>query len=97
MIACHAIGLDPQLGFFHADTPGRDSLAADVMEAIWPDVDQWVLDLIGSHTFARKASGSLGVDADASALIRVEDMFEHGLNLGVVQRLVVRWIRKPLV
>ena len=54
VIACHAIGLDPQLGFFHTDTPGRDSLAADVMEAIRPDVDQYLLDLIGSHTFARK-------------------------------------------
>ncbi len=54
VIACHAIGLDSQLGFFHTDTPGRDSLAADVMEAIRPDVDKWLLDLIGSHRFARK-------------------------------------------
>jgi len=53
VVACHAIGLDSQLGYFHADTPGRDSLAADVMEAIRPDVDQY-LDLIGSHTFARR-------------------------------------------
>ncbi len=54
VIACHAIGLDPQLGFFHADTPARDSLAADVMEAVRPQVDQYLLDLIGSHAFSRR-------------------------------------------
>lgn len=54
VIACHAVGLDPQLGFFHADTPGRDSLAADLMEAVRPTVDQFVLDLIAEHRFTRK-------------------------------------------
>lgn len=54
MIACHAIGLDPQLGFFHADTPGRDSLASDLMEAVRPTVDRDILDLIAEHKFSRK-------------------------------------------
>ncbi|MDP3983690.1 MAG: CRISPR-associated endonuclease Cas1 [Acidimicrobiia bacterium] len=54
VLACHAVGLDPQLGFFHADTPARDSLAADVMEAVRPTVDRYILDLIGGHRFSRK-------------------------------------------
>ncbi len=54
VIACHAVGLDPQLGLFHADTPGRDSLAADIMEAVRPAVDRYVLDLIADHRFSRR-------------------------------------------
>src|SRR5205807_1440788 len=35
-LAIAALGLDPGLGFFHTDTPARDSLACDVMEPIRP-------------------------------------------------------------
>lgn len=30
--ACEGVGLDPQVGFLHADRPGRPSLALDLME-----------------------------------------------------------------
>jgi len=30
--ACEAVGLDPQMGFLHADRPGRPSLALDLVE-----------------------------------------------------------------
>jgi CRISPR-associated protein Cas1 len=30
--ACESVGLDPQMGFLHADRPGRPSLALDLME-----------------------------------------------------------------
>ncbi len=53
IVASHSIGLS-QLGLFHADTPGRDSLATDVMEAARPAVDQYVLDLIAEHRFTKK-------------------------------------------
>lgn len=45
--ALQAVGLDPQVGFLHADRSGRDSLAQDVLEefrAWW--VDRMVLSLI---------------------------------------------------
>ncbi len=51
-IACLALGLDPGMGVLHADQRNRDSLACDLMEAIRPEVDAAVLDLLASHTFA---------------------------------------------
>ncbi len=53
-IALLAIGLDPGLGWFHRDAPYRDSAALDLIEAVRPDVDRYVLDLTRSRTFARK-------------------------------------------
>ncbi len=34
--ACAMVGLDPHLGFYHADRPGRPSLALDLMEPFRP-------------------------------------------------------------
>ena len=45
--ALQGVGLDPQAGFLHADRPGRDSLAQDILEefrAWW--IDRLVLSLI---------------------------------------------------
>jgi CRISPR-associated endonuclease Cas1 len=53
-IALLTIGLDPGLGLFHADQPGRDSLALDIMEAVRPEVDLWVLDLAREYIFSPK-------------------------------------------
>jgi len=44
-LACLAVGLDPGLGILHADLKGRDSMVLDVMEAVRPIVDGYVLDL----------------------------------------------------
>ncbi|NYF89922.1 hypothetical protein HDF08_001989 [Edaphobacter lichenicola] len=45
-LAVAALGLDPEMGVLHMDTINRDSLACDLMEAIRPDVDAYVLDRI---------------------------------------------------
>ena len=45
-LAVAALGLDPGLGFWHVDTPARDSLACDLMEPIRPNVDGFFLDWI---------------------------------------------------
>ena len=52
--ACLACGLDPGLGVFHADQKSRDSLALDLMEAVRPKVDAYLLDLIEARTFSSK-------------------------------------------
>ena len=52
-LACLAMGLDPGLGVLHVDQRGRDSLALDVMEAVRPEVDAFVLELIERRTFRR--------------------------------------------
>jgi CRISPR-associated endonuclease Cas1 len=54
ILACQAVGLDPGLGIVHADTKGRQSLALDIMEPVRPEVDAFVLDMVGRRTF-RKA------------------------------------------
>jgi CRISPR-associated protein Cas1 len=33
---CASVGLDPQIGFYHADRPGRAGLALDLMEELRP-------------------------------------------------------------
>jgi hypothetical protein len=50
-IACLAFGLDPGLGIVHADARARDSLALDVVEAVRPQVDAFVLELLQTRTF----------------------------------------------
>ena len=47
-----AWGLDPGLGIFHADQKARDSLALDLMEAVRPQVDAYLLDLLEARTFS---------------------------------------------
>lgn len=53
-IAALAVGLDPGMGMLHADQRARDSLALDVMEAVRPEVDGWLLDTLAARSF-RKA------------------------------------------
>jgi CRISPR-associated endonuclease Cas1 len=53
-IACHAMGLDPGLGVLHSDKAGRDSLAWDLVEPVRPLVDEYVLNLVKTHTFTRR-------------------------------------------
>jgi hypothetical protein len=52
-LAAAAVGLDPGIGILHADTPARDSLACDIMEAIRPSVDAWLLEWIMREPFRR--------------------------------------------
>jgi CRISPR-associated endonuclease Cas1 len=51
--ALTVVGLDAGIGMLHADTPNRDSLACDVMEAVRPSVDAWLLDWIMREPFRR--------------------------------------------
>lgn len=57
-IACIANRLNPALGFMHADNDKRDSLALDILEAIRPDIDSYVLGILGygadPRVFSRK-------------------------------------------
>lgn len=48
--ACHGAGLDPLIGFYHALAPGRESLAADLLEPLRPRVDAWVWGLFRDQT-----------------------------------------------
>jgi hypothetical protein len=52
-IAALRMGLDPGLGVLHADQRARDSLPCDLMEAVRPKVDAFVLELLASRTFRK--------------------------------------------
>lgn len=69
--ALQGVGLDPQVGFLHANRSGRDSLAQDLLEefrAWW--IDRMVLSLINRkqfklNDFEREASGAIHLKTDA--------------------------------
>ena len=52
-IAALSMGLDPGIGFMHADLRSRDSLACDLMEAVRPKVDSFVLDFLKNRVFRK--------------------------------------------
>src|SRR5229473_4140625 len=53
-LAAAALGLDPGIGVLHVDTPARDSLACDLMEAVRPQVDGFLLDWITREPLKRE-------------------------------------------
>lgn len=63
--ALETVGLDPYVGFFHTDRPGRASLALDMMEELRPFIaDRLVLNLInlqqiGNEDFLKKEGGGI--------------------------------------
>ena len=61
-----AYGLDPLLGFFHEPSHGRESLAADLIEAWRPEVDRWVWHLLAKRVL-RGAHFSGGPSDEAGA------------------------------
>ncbi|AOF53902.1 CRISPR-associated protein Cas1 [Pasteurellaceae bacterium NI1060] len=73
--ALQGVGLDPQVGFLHADRPGRDSLAQDILEefrAWW--ADRLVLSLINrgqikSKDFVTEAGGAVNIKPEARKLL----------------------------
>jgi CRISPR-associated endonuclease Cas1 len=54
ILAAGALGLDPSMGMLHVDLPARNSLACDLMEAIRPDVDDFLLRWVTRETLKRE-------------------------------------------
>lgn len=64
VLALYGAGLDPFIGFYHTLNFGRESLACDVIEALRPQADRFVLGLFRDATlkaedFSRTESGCL--------------------------------------
>jgi hypothetical protein len=53
-VALLAVGLDPDVAVLHADVRGRASLALDVLEAVRPAVDAYVLALVRERVFSSR-------------------------------------------
>ena len=69
--ACESVGLDPQMGFLHADRSGRPSLALDMMEELRPFLaDRLVLSLINRRQvsatgFSTRENGAVTMNDNA--------------------------------
>lgn len=67
--ACETVGLDPQVGYLHADRPGRVSLALDLAEEFRAVIaDRVVLSLLN-----RQQIGADGFERDAGGGVRLTD------------------------
>lgn len=75
--ALESVGLDPQVGFLHADRPGRASLALDLMEELRPVLaDRLALSLINrrqltASDFAFEDGGAVSLKEDARKVVLV--------------------------
>jgi len=75
--ALEAVGLDAYVGFFHADRPGRQSLALDIMEELRPVLcDRLALNLvnrkqISGKGFSLKESGGVLMDDETRKVVIV--------------------------
>jgi CRISPR-associated endonuclease Cas1 len=52
-VALLTLGADPALGVLHRDTPARSSFALDLIEAIRPRIESFLLSLYRSRTFSK--------------------------------------------
>jgi len=53
-LACLGAGLDPGVGIVHTDQPSRDSMALDLMEAVRPAVDAFVVRMLADRVFRKR-------------------------------------------
>lgn len=73
--ALEVVGLDPYVGFFHADRPGRPSLALDLMEELRPVfADRLALSLVNRQQisgagFVQKESGGVLMDEETRKIV----------------------------
>ena len=75
--ALSAVGLDPFVGFFHRDRPGRRSLALDLLEELRaPLADRFVLKLINM----RQLVGADFVQKESGAVTLLDDSRRNLLN-----------------
>lgn len=73
--ALETVGLDPYVGFLHADRPGRPSLALDMMEELRPVfADRLALSLVNRRQvsgkgFLQKESGGILMDDETRKIV----------------------------
>ena len=90
--ALETVGLDPAVGFLHADRPGRPSLALDLMEEFRPLVaDRLVLTLIN-----RRQVKPEGFEVDPAGGVRMDEATRRTL-LSAYQQRKREEVRHPLL
>jgi CRISP-associated protein Cas1 len=110
--ALEAAGLDPQVGFLHALSPGRAALALDLMEEFRPWADRLALTLINrgqlaASDFVLREGGGVSLQPDARKAVvvayqeRKKDDINHPLlaqsvSLGLVPLVQARLLARAL-
>jgi CRISPR-associated protein Cas1 len=75
--ALESVGFDPQVGFLHADRPGRASLALDLMEELRPVLaDRLALTLINrgqlkANDFTQDEGGAVSLTEDGRKAVLI--------------------------
>lgn len=104
-----AMGLDPQVGFYHKIRPGRDSLALDIMEELRPYlVDRFVLSMINNrmvkaNDFFRQDSGGVYLTQDQKKILlnewqlRKKDIITHPFLNEKVEIGLIPYIQAQLL
>ena len=67
--ALNGVGLDPQVGYLHADRPGRDSLAQDILE----EFRAWLADRLVLSLVNRKQVKASDFVYESSGAVRMSD------------------------
>lgn len=107
--ALQSVGLDPQVGFLHADRPGRDSLSQDILEefrAWW--IDRMVLSLINRlqvkpTDFTYDASGAVQIKDEMRKLLlqslqaKKQEKIEHPFLNETVEIGLLPYIQAQLL
>ncbi|MDD3335355.1 MAG: type I-C CRISPR-associated endonuclease Cas1c [Eubacteriales bacterium] len=80
--ALETVGLDPYVGFMHADRPGRASLAMDMVEELRaPIADRFVIGLIN-----RRQVTDSGMIRTESGVVRIDDVMRKEILAAWQQR-----------
>lgn len=80
--ALNGVGLDPQVGFLHADRPGRDSLAQDLLEEFRP----WLADRLVLSLINRRQLRSKDFVVESSGAVRMSDEARKTLLVSYQER-----------
>lgn len=103
------VGLDPSIGFMHADRPGRDSLALDLMEELRPVfVDRFVLTainnrIVGPTDFTERETGEVRLTDDARKALfqswqkRKQEQIVHPFTKEKIPRGLVPHVQAQLL
>jgi CRISPR-associated protein Cas1 len=80
--ACETVGLDPCVGFLHADRPGKPSLALDIMEEFRPAL----ADRVAFSLINRRQIGPEGFRVEASGAVVMDDAMRKAVLVAWQQR-----------
>lgn len=101
--ALEAVGLDPQIGFFHQPRPGRPALALDLVEELRPLTDRFSITLLrrrqlGPSSFTYLPGGAVYLNDQGrkDLLTAWENAKMTTLDHPVLSREIERWALPPV-